>query len=146
MVIGTVLATVLLTATTGHGAVIKRESSSISEQELVAEELLAAPSSIVTTAASPLKLETTKKQEDYEAIRDANRISLDGELKETKAEKNKVNETTSQITVHGDAVEDEAHDEEEDEDEAPSTAEPFDAADARAADTPIPTFPPSIDR
>lgn len=61
LVIGAVLATVLL-APTGHAAVIKRENS-ISAQELVAEELLAAAN------------QTEKRTENNEAVSNANRIT-----------------------------------------------------------------------
>lgn len=130
LVLGAVLATVLL-APTGHGAVIKRENS-ISEQELVADELLAAS----------IKLENTTK--DNDAIRDQNRISEAESLvkladdQETKAE-NIVNGGKAAALVLDD-------NQEEEDDADDSTAEPFGAADASATDTPIPTFPPSIDR
>lgn len=131
--IGIVLATLSLFQT-GHGAVIKRENS-VDEQELVAEELLAA----VTPAAEKQLDALIDGTKENDAIRDANRISeTAAETKKVAAEKTKVNATTT-TTKPVVAVE-------EDGDEmngGGATVEPFDAVRGSVTDTPIPTFPPS---
>lgn len=98
LVLGTVLVTALL-VNPSHGAVIKRENS-ISEQELVAEELLAAVKQSETTS---------EKLRDNEAIGDANRIS------ETASNGTKESRSPEKVV---------------DKDEEVATAEPFDAAGA----------------
>lgn len=121
VMISTVLATVLLLlANSSHGAVIKRESS-VTGQELAAEELLA------PSPASKAN-ETAAAAVEKDALRDANRISetIDA-TSETKAQKSKFD----------------VEDDEGVEEDGDSTPEPFDAADeVSATDTPIPTFPP----
>lgn len=115
LVIGAVLATVLLPSPGAHGAVIKRENS-ISEQELISEQFLAAA-----------KQSSEKKDVDNISIKvatdAANRVS-----------NNKQQQKQEQVVV---VVGD---------DDEVATAEPFDAAAASATDTPIPTFQPSIDK
>lgn len=120
-VISAVLATVLLLVHVGHGAVIKRENS-ITEQELVAEELLA-------TAKQSAAITERK---DNEAIEETNRIS-DAVAKEAEASAagSKLSETAAL----------------QDETDIGVTGEPFDADEGeKVTDTPIPTFQPSINR
>lgn len=116
LVIGAVLATVLLFPSPGaHGAVIKRENS-ISEQELISEQFLAA----AKQSSEKKDVNNIKIQVATDA---ANRVS-----------NNKQQQKQEQAAVVvGDADE-------------VATAEPFDAAAASATDTPIPTFQPSIDK